>query len=198
MCYIRFMTIEHAPAAAVSMHPFAQAGLGVAPFRCIGVEYRVGPVKSVIDFGNGPVQVEIGSAGQPMGSCAYCGQGIAECCVIQDGNGKTFIVGNQCVAKAYRDYGFAVPDSKLEKERKAALKAARADRERTIAAELNWRLENDAELVATLTAKPHPMGFKDRATGTPLTMLDWAKWMMSNSGASGRTRVRRAIDNLAP
>lgn len=179
----------------ISLHPFAQAGLGVAPFRCIGVEYRVGPVKSVMDFGNGPVQVEVGSPGQPMGTCAYCGQGIAECCVIQDGNGKTFIVGNQCVEKAYRDYGFVTPDAKLERERKAALRAARAERERTVSAELSWRLENDAELVATLTAQPHPMGFKNRSGG-PLTMLDWAKWMMAHAGAAGRTKVRRAIDKL--
>jgi hypothetical protein len=178
----------------VSRHPFEQAGLGVAPFRCIGVEYRVGPIRSVTADG---ITVEIGSAGQPMGACEYCGQGIAECCVIQDANGKRFVVGNQCVAKAYRDYGFAKPDSKLERERKDALRAARADRERTISAELSWRLANDAELIATLTAKPHPMGFKNRSTGEPLTLLDWARWMMANAGASGRTKVRRAIDKLA-
>lgn len=183
-----------ATAETISLHPFAQAGLGVAPFRCIGVEYRVGPVKSVMDFGNGPVQVETGAPGQPMGTCAYCRQGIAECCVIQDANGKTFVVGNQCVAKAFRDYGYAIPDSKLEKERKGALRIARAERERTIAAELSWRLENDTDLIATLTAKPHPTGFKDRVTGEPLTLLDWAKWMMANAGASGRTRARRAIE----
>ena len=175
--------------ATVSLHPFAQAGLGVAPFRCVGVEYRVGPIRSVVDG----ITVEVGSQGQPMGTCAYCGMGIAECCVIQDGEGKRFIVGNQCVAKAYRDYGYGVPDTQLEKERKAALKAARDQRERTISAELSWRLENDTALVASLTAQPHPMGFKNRTTGEPLTLLDWAKWMMSNAGASGRSRVRKAV-----
>lgn len=174
-------------------HPFAQAGLGVAPFTCIGVEYRVGPVVAIV---NG-VQVDVGAPGQPMGTCAYCGQGIAECCVIRDGNGKTFIVGNQCVAKAYHDYGYATADIKLERERKAALKAARAERERILSANLGWRLEHDAELVATLTAKPHPMGFKNRTTGEPLTLLDWARWMLANAGASGRTKVRRLCDTYA-
>jgi hypothetical protein len=177
----------------ISLHPFAQAGLGVAPFTFVRVEYRVGPIRSVTADG---ITVDIGSPGQPMGACEYCGQGIAECCVIRDGNGKEFIVGNQCVAKAFRDYGFITPDEKFERERKAALRAARADRERTISTELAWRLANDAELIATLTAKPHPMGFTNRTTGQPLTMLDWARWMLANAGASGRTKVRRAIDKL--
>ena len=57
-------------------------------------------------------------------------------------------------------------------------------------------MENDAELVSALKAKPHPMGFKDRTTGEPLTLLDWAKWMMANAGTSGRTKVRRAVTSL--
>lgn len=174
-------------APTVSAHPFEQAGLGVAPFRCVAVEYRIGPIRSVVDFGNGPVECEVGSPGQPMGTCAYCGQGIAECCVIKDANGKRFIVGNQCVAKASRDYGEKVVDTALERDRKQALREARHERERTASAELNWRIEQDADLRGILAAKPHPYGF------TGKTMLDWAVWMMQASGASGRTRVRRAI-----
>ena len=170
-------------------HPFERAGLGVAPFRCVGVEYRVGPIRSVMDFGNGPVQVEVGAPGQPMGSCKYCGQGIAECCIIQDVNGKRFIVGNVCVRKAAAEG----TDSPLERDRRKMVLAAKHDRERTASDELNWRLTNDADMRMALQGMPHPMGFKDRKTGMPLTLLDWATWMMANSGAAGRTRVRKAL-----
>ena len=74
------------------LHPFEDAGLGVAPFRFVGVENRVGP----ISLGNG---VTVGAPGQPMGVCDYCSQGIKECCIIQDSTGKTFVVGNVCVGK---------------------------------------------------------------------------------------------------
>lgn len=179
-------------AVATSNHPFERAGLGIAPFRCVRVEYRVGPIKYVDPRFPG-VTCEVGSPGQPMGCCDYCGQGIAECCVIRDANGTEFIVGNQCVWKAAREHG---KSTELERDRKRALRDARAERERTASAELTWRLANDNELQVALHAVAHPMGFKDRTTGAPLTMLDWARWMMKRSGAAGRTRVRRAIDKL--
>lgn len=173
-----------APATPTSNHPFERAELGVAPFRCVRVEYRIGPIRTVL--ANGVTQ-EIGSPGQPMGTCAYCFQGIAECCVIRDANGKEFIVGNQCVAKAARDYG---QSSQLERDRKAALREARHERERTVALETRWRLEHDAELRALLVATPHPLKFDGKS------MLDWALWMMNASGMAGRTKVRRAIDKM--
>ena len=172
-----------APATLTSNHPFERAELGVAPFRCVRVEYRIGPIR----YEEGGCTVEIGAPGQPMGTCAYCSQGIAECCVIRDANGKEFIVGNQCVAKAARDYG---QSSQLERDRKTALREARHERERTVALETRWRLEHDADLRAMLAANPHPYGFAGK------TMLEWAVWMMDASGMSGRTKVRRAIDKM--
>jgi len=78
------------------MHKFEQAGLGQAPFRVIGCFEDRGPHKHV---GPGGVTVEVGSPGQPMGSCKYCGQGIAVCYVIRSSDGKEFTVGSDCVAK---------------------------------------------------------------------------------------------------
>jgi hypothetical protein len=172
-------------------HPFERAGLGVAPFRCVGVEYRVGPIK-YIDPKFPGVTCEVGAPGQPMGTCAYCSQGIAECCIIRDANGKEFIVGNVCVGKAAKESN----DSPLERDRRKMVLAAKHDRERTASDELNWRLANDSDLRTALNGMPHPMGFKDRKTGIPLTLLDWALWMMSNSGAAGRTRVRKALGKV--
>ena len=73
------------------IHRFEAAGLGKAPFRCVGVEHRVGPIK-IGEFW-------VGSPGQPMGSCNFCGQSIADCFVIRSADAREFIVGCDCVEK---------------------------------------------------------------------------------------------------
>ena len=73
------------------LHPFEISGLGLAPFRFVGFERKVGP----INLADG---LTIGAAGQPMGMCDHCGQGIANCFSIKSSDGKTFIVGSDCVA----------------------------------------------------------------------------------------------------
>ena len=77
-------------------HPFQRAGLGVTPFRFVGCEERRGPILVSTDGG---VEHWAGAPGQPMGTCAYCGQGIAICCTVQDGEGRRFIVGSDCIRK---------------------------------------------------------------------------------------------------
>lgn len=71
---------------ATHIHKFEEAGLGVAPFRFVTVVVR-------------KYQACHGAPIQPGGCCAYCGEGIMECCVIQDAKGKRFEVGNVCVGK---------------------------------------------------------------------------------------------------
>lgn len=166
----------------IAQHPFERSGLGIAPFRCIGVERRVGPIRTQVAPG---VTVEVGAPGQPMGTCAHCGTGIAECCIIQDANGKRFVVGNQCVLKTLQGSGAGTV---LERTHAKALKEARKAHELEQAAALNDRLANDAALRATLAALPSPNAWQREHT-----MLDWALWMMRASGAAGRTKVRRAI-----
>ena len=67
------------------VHKFERAGLGKAPFRFVGAE-----MKWFIVPGCKP------RAGS---SCDYCATSIAECCWIEDAEGKRFKVGNVCVNK---------------------------------------------------------------------------------------------------
>jgi hypothetical protein len=165
-----------------TVHPFEKAGLGVAPFKFIGVEYRVGSLKSVVDG----ITCEVGSPGQPMGCCDYCGQGIAECCVIKDANGKTFIVGNVCVGKTKGSDAKLV--SVTEKAVKAARKLRTAERKGTRIQDAKDRLTHDAGLRKALYAMPHPNGWANK------TRLDWALWMMDHAGTAGRIKVCQVIE----
>lgn len=66
-------------------HVFEQAGLGLAPFRCVGVKE--------LHYGNA-------SAGQDFGgSCEYCGHYIRNGFFIESADGKHFVVGSDCVEK---------------------------------------------------------------------------------------------------
>lgn len=77
----------------VIIHKFEQVGLGKAPFRLIGMyEKRC----SGQPDSRG---ITVGYAGQPAGSCDYCGTGIANCFLIQSADGKRFEVGEDCVRK---------------------------------------------------------------------------------------------------
>tara|TARA_R110002167_G_scaffold143958_2_gene333718 strand:- start:57003 stop:57533 length:531 start_codon:yes stop_codon:yes gene_type:complete len=165
-------------------HVFETAGLGLAPFRFIGAIEDRGPHKVVI---NG-VQCEVGAPGQPMGTCAYCGQGIAICCRIESADGKRFTVGSDCVAKT-GDKGLKALVRKEATKRTKVREEARVD-------ELRYRLVNDLELIASLEARPHPQGFKNRETGEDLSLLDQVTWMMANSGLSGRMRMVRSIAKM--
>lgn len=68
-----------------STHPFEKAGLGYAPFRCVSCRENWFEMPG---FGR-----------KPGGSCNYCGTGILYEYVIKDKNGKTFVVGCDCVEK---------------------------------------------------------------------------------------------------
>ena len=72
------------------MHVFEKAGLGIAPFKFIGMHIDVGPHRYTDEFG---VTTEVGSPGQPMGTCSYCGAGIKFVCRVQDSRGHVFDVG---------------------------------------------------------------------------------------------------------
>jgi hypothetical protein len=167
-----------------SQHVFESAGLGLAPFRFVGAFEDRGPHKSVI---NG-VQCEVGAPGQPMGTCAYCGTGIAICCRIKSADGKVFTVGSDCVAKT----GDAGLKALVQKDTRKRAKA----REQVRVQELVERLESDQELRSSLSSQPHPRGFQDRETGQDLTLLDQVEWMMQNSGHAGRMRMVRAIAKM--
>jgi hypothetical protein len=74
---------------SAGFHPFERAGLGRAPFRCVGYSENV--------YSACPGHV------QPGGTCCYCGQGIRYEAIICSDDGKRFTVGFDCVAKLHRD-----------------------------------------------------------------------------------------------
>lgn len=67
------------------LHPFEQAGLGLAPFYFVALRKNV--------YSAAPGHTQAG------GSCDYCGTGIMYECVIKSSDGKEFVVGMDCVRK---------------------------------------------------------------------------------------------------
>ena len=174
--------------SSTELHPFERAGLGRAPFRFLGMSVEVGPRRSV-DPETG-VTLEIGSPGQPMGSCNYCGQGIAYCYHVASADDKRFIVGCDCVMKLARtdnekrDPVIAAihrEAKRIEREKRHARERAQLDAGR------DWLESNEA----ALEGLPHPKI-------ADLTMADYIHYLWQNSGTSGRLRaIARAKKVLA-
>lgn len=128
-----------------TLHPFEESGLGKAPFRCTGWEHRVGPIK--LSCG-----MEVGSPGQPMGTCDFCGNGIAVCMQIVSADGKRFEVGCDCVKKLERkdnklaDAAQRIRAEVRKKHRLALAAKRRAEREREFEAELQKQREANGGL----------------------------------------------------
>lgn len=99
------------------IHPFEAAGLGLAPFHFDGMSEKT-------------YQACSGAPVQAGGSCDYCGTGIRYCCHIRSSDGKTFIVGTDCVLKLDREDNRLVSQvereiAKREKEKRNAKKRAK-------------------------------------------------------------------------
>lgn len=165
-------------APSVKVHRFEAAGLGQAPFRVLG-SYR-----AVFQAVPGDPSCPI----QPGSSCDYCGTGISQVIRVGSADGREFKVGSECALKT-GDAGLRVQLApllrELEREKRDARDAAKR-------AELEALLADPANR-AKLEAVPHARGFKDRATGRPLTLLDEYEWLVSRCGAAGRARTLKAL-----
>lgn len=170
------------PSTATSVHPFEEAGLGLAPFRFVGMREVRGPLLVMVDG----VEFQVGAPGQPMGTCAYCGQGIAVCCDISSADGKRFTVGSDCVAKVEREDNRVSPIlTEVEKWKKA--RAADKREEKRVAAWHRAR-ERRAATVELLDGhpslgadKPHP--YTHRAERGD-TLRDYWRYCLKNGGAT--------------
>lgn len=164
--------------SACRTHPFERHGLGIAPFRVVGCEERRGPI--MIEKGGSTLM--IGAPGQPMGCCDYCGTGIAMCWTIESADGRTFIVGSDCVAKTQ--------DRALTREITRQTGRARKSAEGKRVNAMRTRLADDTDLRSSLATIPSPnISFRPGETA-----LDWADWMMRCAGHSGRMKVVRMIE----
>lgn len=74
----------------IKLHVFEKAGLGKAPFRCVGF------FKSVFQAIPGDANCPI----QPGSSCDFCGNAIMNVFQIKSADGNVFKVGCDCVARA--------------------------------------------------------------------------------------------------
>lgn len=149
------------------IHKFEAAGLGKAPFVFLGYYEDRGGRKMETATG---LTVTVGSPGQPMGTCEYCGTGIAICCRIQSADGNVFIVGSDCVLKV-GDAGLKVKVDKMKAE------INRIKQDETISDNWRWVEEHRAELAALPYGK--------------YTMLESIEWFYKNAGRSGKIRVVR-------
>lgn len=163
----------------VGMHVFTRSGLGLAPFRCIGVFQDVGP-KTLSDGS------QVGSEGQAMGSCAHCGTGIADCYQIKSADGKVFSVGSSCVEKT-GDAGLikSFKNSPAVRALNAAKRQALDDRK-------------SAELQALLAANKDALSVKTftRWDGTEETQFEYLTRVIGMCGAAGRARYLKHVKGL--
>jgi hypothetical protein len=166
-----------------TVHAFEKAGLGKAPFTYKGTRASFGPIKMVDASG---MEWSIGAPGQPMGSCAYCGQGIGYLCDIESADGKRFVVGQDCVKKT----GDAGLTRKVNAHVRARTAKAKASRDADKLARLKTFMGNPE----ALEGRPHPKGFVDRATGQALTLRDYAEWMYGNAGTKGKLALLKLIE----
>lgn len=71
------------------IHPFEQAGLGKAPFKCVGVSEKVIVIPGV--------------GSKAAGSCEYCWTGIRYAYHVRGVDQREFYVGCNCIAKVDMD-----------------------------------------------------------------------------------------------
>jgi hypothetical protein len=98
------------------IHPFERAGLGKAPFTCLGV------AENKFDLGNGHTK--------PGGCCRFCYTGILYEYLIISSDNKRFVVGCECVKKT-EDEGLVKEAARqlkrLNWEKKSAMLASEAE-----------------------------------------------------------------------
>ena len=171
------------------LHPFEAAGLGKAPFIYVGMEHKIGP----ITMADGITQ--IGSPGQPMGSCDYCGKGIAYCYSIKSADGKRFVVGSDCVAKLYKESNVDASALALDKvyqaikaEKNLLLAKARHKREdAALAAGMVWAEGNKV----ILQSMECPSKYHAKQT-----QWDVYEWYMRNAGCKGKLGCIQVLQRL--
>ena len=160
--------------AEVGLHVFQRAGLGVAPFRCVGFS------EMVITHPDGSTQ-----AG---GSCDYCSTGIRYACHIRSANGNTFIVGTDCVART-GDAGL-IRSYKTRSEVRAANRAKAKAKDDLVCAE--WTaLINAAATVEKLSAIMVPG--RPWVAGEQISLFDSMKRLWGMCGATGRKRTLKTL-----
>lgn len=167
-----------------TLHPFEKAGLGTAPFRFIGHYRDVGPKP----MGDGITMC--GAPGQPMGTCDYCSQGIADCYQVKSADGKQFVVGCDCISKLAKQSNMTASqlarDPVYQELKRAINKVKTTQRHAREAAKIAegqaWATANEA----ALRAIPHPSRGSE-------TMWDTYEWYMGHAGNKGKLDILKFL-----
>lgn len=165
-------TVSDTHASGTMLHRFEAAGLGQAPFLCIGVSENM--------WSPCP-----GEPARPGGACDYCGQGIRYEYMVKDVEGKRFKVGGDCIRKV-GDTGL-LKTVKTE-ERKRRFEKAKLER-------IRYRTILDKALAHPLTRDllaehQHPRGFDGN------TMLQHVEFMRLHAGLTGLKATAKILANL--
>lgn len=162
------------------LHKFEQAGLGTAPFQCVGIEEKT-------------YQACQGAPVQAAGMCDYCGNGIRYCYVINSSDGKRFVVGSECVLKT--------GDKGLIKQYKTTPEYRALQREKTGA-----KIRSvEAELAAILAAPPAAVAdhvvtvnryINRQYVKVATPYVEYLNFVLPNCGAAGKAKYLREIKKL--
>jgi hypothetical protein len=160
--------------AEVGMHVFERAGLGKAPFRCIGV------AEKFITHPDGTTQA--------AGSCAFCGQGIRYVYTVIGRDQRPFNVGCDCVERT-GDAGL-IKSYKQRPEVRAMARAKAKARDDRVIAEWNALIDTP-EAIECLTG--YKVAGRPWIPGEQITAYEDFKRIWNRCGASGRARTLRLL-----
>lgn len=180
-------------AISTSRHPFARAGYS-APYELIGAAACYHDALEGSLFNDG-------SARKPCGHCDVCGTCFGDGALWRDANGREFMTGLTCAAKAHRDYDdpamvarleemrrearrdFAAQKRDATRERRAAERAAKEESEREDMRAMIHEIDRDI-----LAKIAHPVEWR---ADQGQTMADYLAWC-EEAG-----QLRRALETVS-
>jgi hypothetical protein len=158
-----------------AIHPFERAGLGKAPFRCVG-------------FYESKYQACQGAPIQPGSSCDYCSQGIMNVFRIKGADGKEFKVGCDCVAKT--------TDACAKTDAERAARALQTQVNRIKTAALNARKDEQiAAALAKLVAYRDALADETvEIKGVRRNLIERLDWIFAHAGRAGKVAAVKMLD----
>jgi hypothetical protein len=177
-----------------TIHPFEAAGLGLAPFRFIGLEAQDLCYGEAILNRAEYERTGIAITTAPGGSCAYCGQYIVVMYRVRSSDGRTFHVGCDCVEKCAK--ASAGTDSERDMARlQSAVRAAKRARDRELRA--GRKARRQAELAASAESRHGELLARlDRAAESHGAFADMATALRAGKAESLSERQLAWLDRV--
>lgn len=146
---------------------FEKAGLGKAPFDCIGYAYTVRKVKAGADI-----------IVYPTGQCAYCGSALMHSYLVQSSDGKKFTVGCSCVKKC--------GEGDVLKQVKTLRKKAERENAQEVIDGAKALLASSENVEAVLNFEPHPSYLGE-------SLLNYVNWIFENAGLQKKLDIASTV-----